>query len=446
MFERNAIGFLRKWHKEKDHKPLILRGARQVGKTTLVNELGKEFSNYLYFNLEKKSDRQVFETDLPVDDIIRLLFLRKEMAMNEGDTLIFIDEIQNSSKTMSMLRYFYEERPDVFVIAAGSLLENIVDVKASFPVGRVDFLPLRPCTFREFLVALEKNGALEIMTNPALTVTFHDEYMKLFNEYFLVGGMPEAVQHYSEHHDIISNNRIYSRLISAYMDDVEKYTRSNKLTEVVRYIIKYGWMNAGEIISFSSFAHSAYKSREMGEAFRLLQKAMLLELSYPTTSTMPPVIPEMSRRPKLFWFDTGLVNYVGNVRKEVIGTDAIMGIWKGRVAEQMAAQEILALTDDINVARSFWVSGKGEQGAEVDLLWYVDSELIPIEVKAGHNSHLRSLHSFMDGSAAEVAVRIWSGPFSVDDVITLGKKKPFRLINLPFYLIGNIEEIVKRHS
>ncbi|MBQ9671268.1 MAG: DUF4143 domain-containing protein [Prevotella sp.] len=168
---------------------------------------------------------------------------------------------------------------------------------------------------------------------------------------------------------------------------------------------------------------------------------MLLELAYPTTSAMLPAIPEHQRMPKLFWFDTGLVNYVGKVRKEVIGTNAILDMWKGRIAEQVVAQELLTLNTDINQTRTFWTRGKGTQGAEVDLLWVVDSELIPIEVKAGHNSHLRSLHSFMDDSP----VSVWSGPFSVDDVVTTNKRKPFRLINLPFYLVGNLEQIVRKY-
>ena len=445
MFHRSVLEEMGKWRSERPHRPLILHGARQVGKTTVVNEFGKSFANYLSFNLERETDKALLEMDVPLNDLVSLLFVRKGKKQAEGDTLIFIDEIQNSPKTISLLRYFFEDRPDLYVIAAGSLLENVVDVKASFPVGRVDFLPVRPCSFKEFMTAIGEENQLDMMERPELTVPFHTEYMSLFNQYFLVGGMPEAVQYYADHRDVLAMDKIYARLLRAYIDDVEKYTRTSKMTDTVRFIIQNGWMQAGATITLGNFSGSEYKSREVGEAFRLLQKAMLLELVFPTTSYVLPAMPEQRRMPKLFWFDTGLVNYVGKVRKDIIGTDAILDLWKGRIAEQIVAQELLTLNNDINQLRTFWTKGKGEQGAEVDLLWAVDGELIPIEVKAGHNAHLRSLHSFMDESPVNVAVRVWSGPFSVDDVVTTNKRKPFRLINLPFYQVGNLEVIVRKY-
>ena len=447
MFRREALKQMMTWRDSRNRRPLILRGARQVGKTTLVNEFGKDFANYLSFNLERNTDKALLEMDLPTDDLVNTMFVRKGMRKKSGPTLIFIDEIQNSPSAVARLRYFFEDCPDLYVVAAGSLLENVVDVKASFPVGRVDYLPVRPCSFREFVSAIGKESQLAIMDRPELTNAFHAEYMSLFNQYFLVGGMPEVVQHYADNTDIIALTSIYSRLIRAYMDDVEKYSRGNKTSETVRYIIQNGWLQAGATITLGRFNGSEYQSREVGEAFRLLQKAMLLELVYPTVSALPPVLPEARRMPKLFWFDTGLVNYVGKVRKDIIGSEnAIFDLWKGRIAEQVVAQELLTLNYDINQKRAFWTKGKGGQGAEVDLLWMIDGDLLPIEVKAGHNSHLRSLHSFMDESNINVAVRVWSGPFSVDDVRTTEGRKSFRLINLPFYLVGNIEQVVKRYA
>lgn len=447
MFRREVLKQMMTWRDSRNRRPLILRGARQVGKTTLVNEFGKDFANYLYFNLERNTDKALLEMDLPTDDLVNTMFVRKGMRKKSGSTLIFIDEIQNSPSAVARLRYFYEDCPDLYVVAAGSLLENVVDVKASFPVGRVDYLPVRPCSFREFVSAIGKESQLAIMDRPELTNAFHAEYMSLFNQYFLVGGMPEVVQHYADYADIIALTPIYSRLIRAYMEDVEKYSRSNKTSETVRYIIQNGWLQAGATITLGRFNGSEYQSREVGEAFRLLQKVMLLELVYPTVSALPPVLPEVRRMPKLFWFDTGLVNYVGKVRKDIIGSEnAIFDQWKGRIAEQVVAQELLTLNYDINQKRAFWTKGKGGQGAEVDLLWMIDGDLLPIEVKAGHNSHLRSLHSFMDESNINVAVRVWSGPFSVDDVRTTKGRKSFRLINLPFYLVGNIEQVVKKYA
>ena len=171
---------------------------------------------------------------------------------------------------------------------------------------------------------------------------------------------------------------------------------------------------------------------------------MLLELVYPCTSVRLPVIPELRRSPKLFWVDTGMVNYVAQVRRAVIGANDILDVWKGRIGEHVVAQELLTLTTDINRQRSFWTRGKGSGGAEVDLTWVVDSQLIPIDVKIGHNSHLRSLHSFLDESPTDIAVRVWSGPYSVNDLKTISGGKHFRLYNIPFYLVGELENIVRQ--
>lgn len=445
MFKRFVINDLNSWRASEKHLPLVMRGARQVGKTTIVQEFGKGFENYLYFNLERKDDRELLEMELPIDVYVTLLFARKGVRQRPGDTLFFFDEIQNSPKTIARLRYLYEDAPQIYIIAAGSLLENVVDVNASFPVGRVDYLPVRPCSFREFVSATGRGGQLEVMENAEYTVPFHQEYMSYFNQYCLIGGMPEVVQHFADHGDILAVDPIFRRLVRGYIDDVEKYTRTSKLTEAVRFLLQYAPYRVGGTVTLGKFEGSDYKSREVGEAFRLLQKAMLLELAYPTTSTQVPAMPETGRMPKLFWFDTGIVNYVAGVRTELIGARDILDVWRGRIGEQVVAQELLTLNNDINQTRSFWTRGKGESGAEVDFVWNLGSRLVPIEVKAGQNSHLRSLHSFVDGSPVDFAVRVWSGEFSVNDVATTRAHKPFRLINIPFYLVGNLEKIVNRY-
>ena len=171
---------------------------------------------------------------------------------------------------------------------------------------------------------------------------------------------------------------------------------------------------------------------------------MLLELVYPATNTEIPLMPEIKRQPKLIWLDTGLVNYAAGVRNEIIEAKDILDVWKGRIAEHVVAQELLTLNNKIGQRRQFWTKGNGGESAEVDFMWTVDSILIPIEVKAGRNSLLRSLHSFIDASSSSVALRVWSGPLSVDEVKTTIKKKPFKLINLPFYLVGNMETIIRK--
>ena len=444
MFKRKILEKLEEWENADRHKPLILRGARQVGKTTLVNEFGSHFENYLYFNMERNENVKLFEMDINIDDLVSMLFASLGKIKKDGKTLIFIDEIQNSPKTIALLRYFYEQRPDLYVVAAGSLLENLIDVKVSFPVGRVQYLALRPCSFYEFLGAINKNDLLAILSQkPELTVAFHEQLMHQFNQYAIIGGMPEAIQQYAETKDVVAIEDVYETLVQAYKDDTEKYVVGNKLTDTVRFILSYGWAFAGETITLGNFANSGYKSREVGDAFRLLEKAMLLELVYPVSSTQMPVIPETRRMPKLIWFDTGLVNYQAGIRSEIIGSTDMVDAWRGHIAEQITAQELLALEDRVGQHRAFWA--KPNNGAEVDFVVSHDSRLYPIEVKSGTNSHLRSLQVFMDSSNVDVAIRIWSKPYSVDEIKTVNGKT-FKLVNLPFYLIGRIHDILNAVS
>ncbi|MGN1264574.1 MAG: ATP-binding protein [Muribaculaceae bacterium] len=441
MFRRKVISKLEAWRQNEHHKPLILRGARQVGKTTIVNQFGESFQNYLYFNLEIQENVHLLEMDIPLSSLVQLMFARLGVSPKEGDTLIFIDEIQNSPKTIARLRYFYEQRPDLYIIAAGSLLENLVDVKVSFPVGRVQYLAMRPCSFCEFLEAIGKGNLLNVISqNWEYASPFHNELMHLFNQYTIVGGMPEVVQKYAETGDVLALDDIYETLIQSYKDDSEKYVKGNKLTDVVRFLLTYGWAFAGETITLGNFANSGYKSREVAEAFRLLEKAMLLELIYPVSSTQIPAIPETRRHPKLVWFDTGLVNYQAGVRQEIIGSTEMVDSWRGHIAEQVVAQELQALDDRVSSRRSFWA--RANNGAEVDFIITYKSKIYPVEVKSCTNAHLRSLKVFIDNSPADIAVRVWSNPFSVDNLTTPNGKQ-FRLINLPFYLIWRIDSILQ---
>lgn len=429
------------WRRSSRRKPLVLRGARQVGKTTVVNQFGRTFDNYLYLNLEDAEAAALFEMDVPLADLMPFFFAHCNKRRKDGATLIFIDEIQNSAKAVARLRYFYEQLPEVFVIAAGSLLENLVDVKTSFPVGRVQYMALRPCSFREFLVAVGEERLLPALADRVMSQAFHERLMLLFNQYVVTGGMPEVVQAFAETRDFVSLGDVYESLLQGYRDDSEKYASSGKVSEVVRFILNGGWTKAGQIITLGNFGASNYSAREVGEAFRLLEKAMLLELVYPTTSTDVPAVGETRRQPKLVWLDTGLVNYAAQVQAEVLRSRDIMDAWRGMIAEQIVAQELLTQNNRVSQKRNFWSRGKGESSAEVDFIWVCNSKIYPIEVKSGHNAHLRSLHSFMERSSNDVAVRVWSQPYS-EDMVTIANGKTFKLINMPFYMVGELEAIV----
>lgn len=443
MFQRNAFNELIKWKNRSNHKPLIIRGARQVGKTTLVNLFAKEFDTFLNLNMERSEDRLLFEKGSSVEDILSAIYLQKKQIKKPGNVLLLIDEIQYSPQAVALLRYFYEDLPDLYVIAAGSLLESLIDVHIHFPVGRVEYMALRPCSFSEFLVALDETAIEESLQKTELPDAIHERVMRLFNEFVLVGGMPEAISSYAKNKDIIALNPIYETLLAGYRDDTEKYARNQSIQNVLRHILLYGWQYAGQRIKFENFANSNYKSREMGEAIRTLEKAMLLELIYPTTEVEVPILPDLKKSPKLFWLDTGLVNHVAGLQQELFGTKNISKSWKGKIAEHIVGQELLSISQSISTKRYFWVREARNSQAEIDFLYPFEGHLIPVEVKSGDNAKLKSLHLFMEKSPEKIAVRFWNNPVS-SDKITLPSGKEFTLYNLPFYYAGQLEKWLKR--
>jgi predicted AAA+ superfamily ATPase len=234
---------------------------------------------------------------------------------------------------------------------------------------------------------------------------------------------------------------VYNQLLNAYKNDVEKYTQTNSQANVIRYILEEGWAFSGQTITLGGFAASSYKARETSEAFRTLHKAMLLELAYPTTNTMMPAVSDLKKSPKLFWLDAGLVNYAARIQKEYLLSNDLVDTWRGMAAEQIVAQEIKALFSEVGVKRNYWMRNKRGSTAEVDFVYIHDGRIIPIEVKSGHNAHLKSIHQFMNETNHDIAVRIWSGYYSVDNVKTITGKE-FRLINLPFYMISALPVII----
>lgn len=247
---------------------------------------------------------------------------------------------------------------------------------------------------------------------------------------------------------IITNSCVFYRrfitLLESYKDDAEKYASNDTIAKVIRHLLQVGWAYAGETISFEKFGGSSYKSREMGTAFRTIEKALLLELVYPTSETKLPVLSDYRKKPKLIWLDTGLVNYASKIQQEVFSVANIQDAWRGKIAEHIVSQELLALSSQVSAKRSYWRRNKEGSDAEIDFLFTYNGKIIPIEVKSGHNAHLRSLHLFMDQSPHNVAVRVWSLPLTIDRVSTPNGKE-YKLINLPFYYLGVIEKVLDKY-
>lgn len=443
MFERKAIYDLIEWSTYSDRKPLILRGARQTGKTTIVDIFAKQFDQYLKFNLDKDDEKSLFERGYSINKLVpSLFFFKNKVRKPDSKVLIFIDEIQNSPKAVAMLRYFHEEASDLFVIAAGSLLESLMDKFISFPVGRVEYLKINPCSFDEFLIAMEERVSLDMLSNVPVPEFAHEQLTQLFKIYSFIGGMPEVIQKYSETKDLHALKRVYNSLIVSYLDDVEKYAENKSIGDVVRYVINNSFKYAGERIKFQKFADSDYKSREISTSFAMLEKAMLTHLVLPVVNTSIPMDESKAKTPKLHMLDTGIVNFLSGLQKGMFEVENIDHYYQGKIAEHIVGQELRAMDNSVLNKLNFWVRDKKNSSAEVDYIYQYTHYLIPIEVKSGKTGRLRSLFQFMDACEHKFAVRVYSGNFGINEVATISGKE-FYLLNLPFYAVHKLEDYLR---
>jgi predicted AAA+ superfamily ATPase len=441
MFYRHLLKDLELWSLKSNRKPLVLRGARQVGKTTLVKLFAKKYDIFIHLNLDKAEERAIFETDRSFENKLDTIFFLKQKPKLENNTLIFIDEIQNSPEAVKVLRYFYEEAPKIHVIAAGSILETLIDRHISFPVGRVEYMAVRPCSFDEFLGATDEKIAQEVLRQWPIPDFSHTTLQNLFNRYTLIGGMPGVINNYAKSKDLVALNMEFQLLINGYIDDVEKYAPRNSAIQHIRHILRTGFKYGGQRIKFERFGESDYRSREMSEAFRLIEKAMLIEIVYPTNSVMLPWLPNYKKSPRLHWFDTGLLNYAAGVQFEVLSSTDLNSVWRGLVAEHIVGQELIVNDTNVLTQRTFWLREARNSNAEVDFLFPHESRLIPLEVKSNVGTTLKSLHKFMDMAPHKIAVRVWNQPYLVSKMTT-SSGKTFKLISIPFYMVSQLEKIL----
>ena len=299
----------------------------------------------------------------------------------------------------------------------------------------------------EYLNAMEGKEWVELLKNVSVPSVMHDKMISLFNRYALIGGMPEAVADYAENHDIERLSPIFNSLLKGYNEDVERYAKNEEQVKIIRHILDTAWFSAAETITFANFGNSSYTSTQIHEAMDCLERAYILSLDYPVTSSDIPAIPSKRRSPKLIMVDSGVTNFVAGIQIEYLQNKDLLDTWRGRAAEQIVAQELrILLHKNYKEKQFYWVRDKKGTNAEIDFVWQTPTQIIPIEVKAGTNSHLRSLHSYVNSASHHVtAVRFWSGEFSIQDVTTPAPdNRPYRLINIPLYYIGQLQDILKR--
>jgi predicted AAA+ superfamily ATPase len=444
VFDRSMLKELNRWADSDQRKPMVLRGARQVGKTTVVKAFGASFDRFIYLNLELSQDRRLFEDELSPAETLQRIFLEKR-AMGQGRTLLFIDEIQQSPQAVAMLRHFYEQFPEMFVIGAGSLLEIMMDShKISFPVGRVEYRYMFPMSFSEFLAALGELEALSLLETTPIPDWALNHLFELFHLYAQIGGMPEIVRRYREHRDISMLQPIFQSLLTAYTDDVSKYARNATEVTVIRHVIETAAFVAGTRITFERFGNSSFGSREIGNALRTLERAMLLYLRYPVTAIEPPLMPDLKRKPRLQLADTGLLSYAAGWQTKYFGVQDLNALYRGILTEHIVAQELMALNASQLKKPDFWVRELKQSQAEVDFIVPWGNRLVPVEVKSGKTGTLRSLHSYIDRSGCPVAVRLYAGkPQWQTEATPAGT--PYRLLNLPYFLASRLEDYLERY-
>ncbi len=441
IFYRKLYSHLLEWKASSNRKPLIIRGARQVGKSTLVREFGKEFSFYIELNLEKSQDKKLFDRLDKASDIINAIFLDKGIPFTEEPTLIFIDEIQESPAAIKMLRYIHEEYPNLFFVAAGSLLEFALKKVPSFPVGRVKQIVLHPFDFEEFLLALNRKDLLKEIENVPIRDYAHDSILDHFHNYAIIGGMPEVVKRYSEEKSMINLGEIYDGLWQSYRDDVEKYASNPTERKIIRHIIDTAPFEKDRI-SFAGFGNSNYRSREVGEALRSLDLARIIQIIYPSTAVEPPAVPNMTRKPRLQMVDTGLLNHSIGQQAEMIGLPDLTDFLRGKIIHHLVSQQLQAQNHSPLYKPVFWVREKANSNAEIDLLHAYRKYLIPVEIKSGAQGTLRSLHQFIEQTTHKFGVRLLANKFSVESVRT-PNGTPYLLMNLPYYASTRIPQYVE---
>lgn len=451
---RMALMDLKLWFHRDHRKPLILRGARQVGKSTLVKLLCQMMDvQLLEINLEKNKIKEIDnEQNFSIKKVIEEIEVIANAKVT-AQSLIFLDEIQAQPLTVNRLRYFFEDRPDLKVIAAGSLLEVILEkVSFSMPVGRVEQYYLGPMTFTEFLRARGESILLEqlqtLSKEKAPTESLHLKLIDLLKEYYFVGGLPEAVKEFSESHNFDRVREIQISLLNTYREDIPKYTK-HKQGERVEEVFEFTPANIGEKVQFSKFSKA--HSEQVREAIHLLAKAHLI---YPVHNNscvgMPLRAGLDSQVFKLYFLDIGLYNAkMGLTWRDFLALKPEELMTKGKMAEQFIAQHLFFRDSHQQTSELYyWLRGGKKQSAEVDFIIAQDSKIYPLEVKSGSTGKMRSLWQYVFEKKPELALKFdlasRRDPMSLVKHIVQTQQGPTEiecpLISAPLYAIENLKQ------
>ncbi len=431
--ERIAMRELISWKNKTGRKPLIIRGARQVGKTWLIKEFGKnEYPQTVYVNFESsKLLKSLFVDNFDIPRIITALQIESGLQINPENTLIILDEIQEAEGAVASLKYFCENAPEYHILAAGSLLGVAIHNHASFPVGKVEFLDLNPLNFTEFLLALDQKPLLDLLKSRdwILMKSFKEKFIQLLRQYYYIGGMPETVLSYSSKKDFKEVRVIQKRILLAYEHDFSKYAPS----EIVpRIRMLWNAIPAQLSKENKKFIYGAVKPGSRAKEYEMAISWLInCGLVHKVCRVSKPGIPLKAYEDfstfKLFIVDVGLLGAMGDIDvRTILEGNAIFEEFKGAMTEQYVLQQLSTIPD---LVIYYWSAEKST--AEIDFLVQYSGRVIPIEVKAEENLQAKSLKTFCQKYSPKTAIRTSMSDYRKEDWLT----------NLPLYAISEIIEL-----
>ncbi|MCK4505554.1 MAG: ATP-binding protein [Candidatus Aegiribacteria sp.] len=449
---RRALDYLVEWKDRKSRKPIVIRGARQVGKTWLARELAATcFDNLVEINFEYEIEAaSLFESRNP-KEIISLLEVRYGRKIVPGKTLLFLDEIQSSIDVFSTLRYFYELLPELHVIATGSLLEfHFGKDGINVPVGRVEYMFLGPMDFEEFLNALGKTELVQYLNSftidRIIPEAIHLQLIKLLTQYILVGGMPESIFLFLETESYRECDMLKQAILSSYIDDFAKYgARMN--VDLIRDIFAKLPFLVGFKFKYSAISRTS-RAREIRKMTGNLFKAGIATPIFSSSCNGIPIKAEKNVGIfKILFIDVGLLCRACGLNSiDMLGTDKLMMINSGAVAEQFAGQHLLSEREFYEKPELYyWAREKKNSSAEVDYVTVSGRNIIPIEIKAGKTGSLKSLHMFLKTKEKAFGIRFNMDLPSLTENVTglSGENVEYKLLSLPLYLIGQYKRLVR---
>ena len=435
--KRDLIQQLNEWRADPLRKPLILRGARQVGKSWLIDEFAKSFPSFVKINFEKQPEAaSFFEGDINIPKLLEKLHLYTGKKIIPGETLLFLDEIQVCERAIITLRYFKEELPQLHVIAAGSLIDFTLK-NIGMPVGRVQFLYLHPLSFGEFLTAIGKQELRDYLKRGNIDPVIHQQTLEDIKTYFWLGGMPAVVSAWLAHRDLQTCLNLQDEIISTYKQDFEKYSKG-RLIDKVEIVFNSVPEHLGEKFVYTKI-DADLRAYVFKEALDCLKKAGIIHIVYHSSAQgVPLAAGKDNKRFKVFFFDIGLAQRLLGLDLKQWMTTPLNVKHIGAIAEQFVAQEYIAYTSIKQPGELYyWHREERSSNAEVDFLFLLNGKIVPIEVKSGKSGTLKSLQLFLTLHSHST----WGIKISEQ---TLSKHYP--LVSAPFYdiefLVNNWQSLI----